>query len=105
MILLWGKKASNAEFFNQATVLLKLIAPVPLLIALNVLNVAELLLEKKYLAYFIAGVLVLLVAILFVVFMYLGLPIKVAGYYPVIVEGSCLLIYFLILKGLKSAKQ
>ncbi len=104
MILLWGKKASNAEFFNQATVLLKLIAPVPLLIALNVLNVAELLLEKKYLAYFIAGVLVLLVAILFVVFMYLGLPIKVAGYYPVIVEGSCLLIYFLILKGLKSAK-
>ena len=66
---------------------------------------AELLLEKKYLAYFIAGVLVLLVAILFVVFMYLGLPIKVAGYYPVLVEGSCLLIYFLILKGLKSAKQ
>ena len=84
--------------------MLKLIAPVPLLIALNVLNVAELLLEKKYFAYFIAGVLVLLVAILFIVFMYLGLPINVAGYYPVIVEGSCLLIYFLILKGLKSAK-
>ncbi|MEN9698031.1 MAG: hypothetical protein RLZ56_1452 [Bacteroidota bacterium] len=105
MILLWGKKQNNAEFFNQATVLLKLIAPVPLLIALNVLNVAELLLDKKYLAYFIAGVLVLLVAILFVVFMYLGLPMKVAGYYPAIIEGSCLLIYFLILKGLKHAKN
>ena len=85
--------------------LLKLIAPVPLLIALNVLNVAELLLEKKYFSYFIAGILVLLVAILFVVFMYLGLPIKVAGYYPIIVEGSCLLIYFLILKGLNNGKQ
>ncbi len=104
-ILLWGKKTANEDFFNQATVLLKLIAPVPLLIALNVLNVAELLLEKKYFSYFIAGILVLLVAILFVVFMYLGLPIKVAGYYPIIVEGSCLLIYFLILKGLNNGKQ
>jgi len=104
-ILLWGKKAANLDFFNQATTLLKLIAPVPLLIALNVLNVTELILEKKYLAYFIAGLLVLLVAILFVLFMYLGLPIKVAGYYPIIIEGSCLLIYFLILKGLKNAKN
>ena len=104
-ILLWGKKTANADFFNQATILLKLIAPVPLLIALNVLNVTELILEKKYLAYFIAGLLVLLVAILFVVFMYLGLPIKVAGYYPIIIEGSCLLIYFLIIKGLKNAKN
>jgi O-antigen/teichoic acid export membrane protein len=105
IVLLWGKKASNADFFNQATILLKLIAPVPLLIALNVLNVAELLIEKKYIAYFIAGVLVLLVAILFVLFMNLGLPTNVAGYYPAIIEGSCLLIYFLILKGLKHAKS
>jgi O-antigen/teichoic acid export membrane protein len=104
-ILLWGKKSTSDAYFNQATALLKLIAPVPLLIALNVLNVTELILEKKYLAYFIAGLLVLLVAILFIVFMYLGLPIKVAGYYPIIIEGSCLLIYFLILKGLKSAKN
>jgi O-antigen/teichoic acid export membrane protein len=104
-VLLWGKKTANADFFNQATILLKLIAPVPLLIALNVLNVTELILEKKYLAYFIAGLLVLLVAILFVVFMYLGLPLKVAGYYPIIIEGSCLLIYFLIIKGLKNAKN
>jgi O-antigen/teichoic acid export membrane protein len=104
-ILLWGKQTANTDFFNQATILLKLIAPVPLLIALNVLNVTELILEKKYLAYFIAGLLVLLVAILFVVFMYLGLPINVAGYYPIIVEGSCLLIYFLILKGLKNGRH
>jgi O-antigen/teichoic acid export membrane protein len=104
-ILLWGKKSATEDFFNQATALLKLIAPVPLLIALNVLNVTELILEKKYFAYFIAGLLVLFVAILFVVFMYLGLPIKVAGYYPIIIEGSCLLIYFLILKGLRNAKN
>jgi hypothetical protein len=104
-ILLWGKKTANQEFFSLATSLLKLIAPVPLLIALNVLNVTELILEKKYFAYFIAGLLVLLVAILFVVFMYLGLPINVAGYYPIIIEGSCLLIYFLILKGLNNAKN
>jgi len=104
-VLLWGKKNTNIDFFNQASILLKLIAPVPLLIALNVLNVTEMLLEKKYLAYFIAGILVLLVAILFVVFMYLGLPINVAGYYPMIIEGSCLLIYFLILKGLNNGKS
>jgi O-antigen/teichoic acid export membrane protein len=104
-VLLWGKKSATEDFFNQATALLKLVAPVPLLIALNVLNVTELLLEKKYLAYFIAGILVLLVAILFVVFMYLGLPINVAGYYPMIIEGSCLLIYFLILKGLNNGKS
>jgi len=104
-ILLWGKKAVNPDFFNQATILLKLIAPVPLLIALNVLNVTELILEKEYLAYFIAGLLVLLVAFLFVAFMYLGLPIQVAGYYPIFIEGSCLLIYFLILKGLRNAKN
>jgi peptidoglycan biosynthesis protein MviN/MurJ (putative lipid II flippase) len=104
-ILLWGKHNTNAAFFEQTTHLLQLIAPVPLLIALNVLNVTELILEKKYLAYFIAGVLVLLVAVLFVVFMHLGLPIKVAGYYPIIIELSCLLIYFLILKGLKHGKN
>ncbi|MEN9702360.1 MAG: hypothetical protein RIR55_1702, partial [Bacteroidota bacterium] len=39
------------------------------------------------------------------VFMYLGLPINVAGYYPMIIEGSCLLIYFLILKGLNNGKS
>lgn len=104
-ILLGGKGAANAAFYQTATNLLQLIAPVPLLIALNVLNVTELLLEKKYLAYFIAGLLVMLVAMLFVVFMYLGLPIKAAGYYPIIIEGSCLLIYFLILKGLKHGKS
>jgi len=105
MVLLWGKKNTDAQFFHQASLLLKLISPVPLLIALNVLNVTELLLEKKYLAYFIAGILVLFVASLFILFIRLGLPISLAGYYPVLMEGSCLLIYFLILKGIKSGNR
>jgi O-antigen/teichoic acid export membrane protein len=101
-ILLLGKSNVDPAFMMEATRLLKLIAIVPLLIALNVLNVAELILDKKFKSYFGAGLIVLLVAALFILFLYLGLPNYTLGYYPMLIEGACLVIYFLIIQSNRS---
>jgi O-antigen/teichoic acid export membrane protein len=101
-LLLLGKSNVDSAFMMEATRLLKLIAVVPLLIALNVLNVAELILDKKFKSYFGAGLIVLLVAVLFILFLYLGLPNYTLGYYPMIIEGACLVIYFLIIQSNRS---
>jgi O-antigen/teichoic acid export membrane protein len=101
-LLLLGKSNVDETFMMEATRLLKLIAVVPLLIALNVLNVAELILDKKFKSYFGAGLIVLLVAVLFILFLYLGLPNYTLGYYPMIIEGACLVIYFLIIQSNRS---
>ncbi len=101
-LLLLGKSNVDAAFMIEATRLLQLIAVVPLLIALNVLNVAELILDKKFKAYFGAGLIVLLIAALFILFLYLGLPNYTLGYYPMIIEGACLVIYFLIIQSNRS---
>lgn len=101
-ILLLGKSNADASFMTEATRLLQLIAVVPLLIALNVLNVAELILDKKFKAYFGAGLIVLFIAGLFILFLYLGLPNYTLGYYPMIIEGACLIIYFLIIQSNRS---
>jgi O-antigen/teichoic acid export membrane protein len=101
-ILLLGKSNVDPAFMLEATRLLKLITPVPLLIALNVLNVAELILDKKFKSYFGAGLIVLLIAALFILFLYLGLPNYTLGYYPMIIEGACLVIYFLIIQSNRS---
>ena len=101
-ILLLGKSNVDAAFMMEASRLLQLIAVVPLLIALNVLNVAELILDKKFKSYFGAGLIVLLIAVLFILFLYLGLPNYTLGYYPMIIEGACLVIYFLIIQSNRS---
>jgi O-antigen/teichoic acid export membrane protein len=101
-LLLLGKSNVDAAFMVEATRLLQLIAVVPLLIALNVLNVAELILDKKFKSYFGAGLIVLLIAVLFILFLYLGLPNYTLGYYPMIIEGACLVIYFLIIQSNRS---
>ena len=101
-ILLLGKSNVDAAFMMEATRLLKLIAVVPLLIALNVLNVAELILNKKFKSYFAAGLIVLMVAFLFILFLYLGLPKYTLGYYPMMIEGACLVIYYLIIQSNRS---
>lgn len=101
-ILLLGKSNVDAAFRLEAARLLQLIALVPLLIALNVLNVAELILDKKFKAYFGAGLIVLFIAALFILFLYLGLPNYTLGYYPMIIEGACLIIYFLIIQSNRS---
>jgi len=101
-LLLLGKSNVDPAFMLEATRLLKLIALVPLLIALNVFNVAELILDKKFKSYFGAGLIVLLIAGLFILFLYLGLPSYTLGYYPMIIEGACLVIYFLIIQSNRS---
>ncbi len=101
-LLLLGKSNVDPSFMLEATRLLKLIALVPLLIALNVFNVAELILDKKFKSYFGAGLIVLLIAALFILFLYLGLPKYTLGYYPMIIEGACLVIYFLIIQSNRS---
>jgi O-antigen/teichoic acid export membrane protein len=101
-LLLLGKSNVDAAFMLEATRLLKLIALVPLLIALNVFNVAELILDKKFKSYFGAGLIVLLITVLFILFLYLGLPNYTLGYYPMIIEGACLVIYFLIIQSNRS---
>jgi O-antigen/teichoic acid export membrane protein len=101
-LLLLGKSNVDPAFMLEATRLLKLIALVPLLIALNVFNVAELILDKKFKSYFGAGLIVLLIAGLFILFLYLGLPNYTLGYYPMIIEGACLVIYFLIIQSNRS---
>jgi O-antigen/teichoic acid export membrane protein len=101
-LLLLGKSNVDPAFMLEATRLLKLIAVVPLLIALNVFNVAELILDKKFKSYFGAGLIVLLIAALFILFLYLGLPNDTLGYYPMIIEGACLVIYFLIIQSNRS---
>ena len=101
-ILLLGKSNVDTAFMIEAIRLLQLIAIVPLLIALNVLNVAELILDQKFKSYFGAGLIVLFIAALFILFLYLGLPNYTLGYYPMIIEGACLIIYFLIIQSNRS---
>jgi len=101
-LLLLGKSNVDPAFMLEATRLLKLIAVVPLLIALNVFNVAELILDKKFKSYFGAGLIVLLIAVMFILFLYLGLPNYTLGFYPMIIEGACLVIYFLIIQSNRS---
>lgn len=102
-ILLLGKNNQGA-FFNEAVYLMKVISAVPLLIALNVLNVAELILEKKFLAYFIAGLFILLVSFTCIEAFKWGLPTKFAAYYPIVIEGTCLITYMVIVKKIRNEK-
>ena len=103
-ILLFGKN-KNQVFFNQTSELIKLISFVPLLISLNVLNVAELILEKKFIAYFSAGIAILFISLFCVDALKLGIPNQYAGYYPLLIEASCLIIYYLIVQKLRSEKR
>jgi O-antigen/teichoic acid export membrane protein len=103
-ILFLGKN-NNQLFFTEATQLVKIISPVPLLIALNVLNVSELILEKKFLTYLGAGLFVLLISLLSIDALKLGLPAKYAGYYPIVIEGACLLIYTFIVQKIRNERS
>jgi O-antigen/teichoic acid export membrane protein len=104
-ILLLGKHEANLDFITQVRSLLQLISIVPLLIALNVLNVAEIFLEKKYIAYFGAGVFILLVSLLCIDCFQLGLDAKYVGFYPMVIEGVALLTSFFIVQKIRFAKN
>lgn len=103
-ILLFGKK-ENTLFINQTIELLRLISPVPLLIALNVLNVLELFLEKRYTAYFGTGLVILFIAIICLVGLKLGMPQFYAGFYPLLIEGASFFITFVIVNKVRNDKK
>jgi len=105
IILLLGKHETNTAFIVEVTKLLQLISIVPMLIALNVLNVAEIFLEKKYISYFGAGVIVLFVSLLSIDSLQLGLDPKYVGYYPMLIEGVALVTSYFILQRIRFAKN
>jgi len=104
-LLLIGKHDNNLDFFTQVQQLIKLISIVPMLIALNVLNVTEIFLEKKYTAYFGAGVFILFISLLSIDAFQLGLDPKYVGYYPMIIEAVALATSFFIVQRIRFAKS
>lgn len=101
-ILLLGKTGSPM-FLTETARLLHWISPVPFLIAMNVLNVAELILEKQFVAYFGAGILVLIVSFLAIDALYVGVSPAWAGFYPILIESACLLIYGVIIRKVRAS--
>jgi hypothetical protein len=81
---------------------MQFISPVPFFIAMNVLNVAELILEKQFVAYFGAGVVVLIVSLLAIDALYVGVSPAWAGFYPLLIESACLLIYGVIIRKVRA---
>ena len=104
-ILLMGKHDNNLAFFIQVQELIQKISIVPLLIALNVLNVTEIFLEKKCTSYFGAGVFILFISILSIDAFQLGLPPTYVGYYPMIIEAVALATSFFIVQRIRLAKK
>lgn len=104
-ILMMGNKKNDLHFFVEAAKLIKIISVVPFLIALNVFNVAEIFLENKYGAYFGSGVLLLFISLLYIDALKLGLSASYAGYYPILIEGSALIISYLVVQKIRNAKN
>jgi hypothetical protein len=104
-ILLMGKHDNNLAFFMQVEQLIQYISIVPMLIALNVLNVTEIFLEKKYTSYFGAGVFILFVSLLSIDAFQLGLDAKYVGYYPMVIEAVALATSFFIVQRIRFAKN
>jgi len=103
-ILLLGKQ-KDAPFFIQTATLIKAISMVPLLMAINLLNVAETFLEKKYTLHFKGGLILLLITILSIALLNYSLPYYMAGYYPMIIEGTSLIISLFIVQQIRNAQQ
>lgn len=104
-LLLMGKHENNLTFFIQVQQLIKYISLVPLLIALNVLNVTEIFLEKKYASYFGAGVFILFISLLSIDAFQLGLNPKYVGFYPMVIEAVALATSFFIVQRIRFAKN
>jgi O-antigen/teichoic acid export membrane protein len=100
-LLLLGKTGTPA-FLAETARLMQFISPVPFFIAMNVLNVAELILEKQFVAYFGAGVVVLIISLLAIDALYVGVSPAWAGFYPLLIESACLLIYVVIVRKVRA---
>ena len=102
-LYLLGGKEKSAEFIALSGQLLRMISLVPLLIALNALNIMELLMENRFNDYLMAGVIVLLFSASGAVFTHLGLKPEYLGFYPFYIEMVSLLIYlFFVLRNRKN---
>ncbi len=87
---------------NECTIVfVQLFSLVPLFLALNANNVIDLLLANQYKSMFYISLLVLLTTfILSILLTYLNESISL-GWYPVLMEGTCLLIYTTFISKLK----
>lgn len=102
-LYLLGGKERSTEFITLSGQLLKMISLVPLLIALNALNIMELLMENRFNDYLLAGLIVLLFSASGAVFTHLGLQPRYLGFYPFYIETVSLLIYlFFVLRNRKN---
>ena len=102
-LFLLGGKEKSAEFIALSGQLLRMISLVPLLIALNALNIMELLMENRFKDYLLAGIIVLLFSASGAVFTHLGLKTTFLGFYPLYIESVSLLIYlFFVLRNRKN---
>jgi O-antigen/teichoic acid export membrane protein len=102
-LFLFGGKEKTAEFISLAGKLLQMISLVPLLIALNALNIMELLMENRFNDYLLAGLIVLLFSASGAGFTHLGLQPRYLGFYPFYIETVSLLIYlFFVLRNRKN---
>lgn len=102
-LYLLGGKEKSEEFIALSGQLLRMISLVPLLIALNALNIMELLMENRFNDYLMAGVIVLLFSASGAVFTHLGLKTEYLGFYPFYIEMVSLLIYlFFVLRNRKN---
>jgi O-antigen/teichoic acid export membrane protein len=102
-LFLLGGKEKSAEFIALSGQLLRMISLVPLLIALNALNIMELLMENRFNDYLLAGIIVLLFSASGAVFTHLGLKTAYLGFYPFYIESVSLLIYlFFVLRNRKN---
>lgn len=84
---------------NELSVyLLRIMSIAPLLIALNAMNLLELLIRDMYRSVFYISLIILFISILTgLIFVYTGKDLF-AGLYPVVVEAFCLMLYVLYLK-------
>ena len=101
-LFLLGKTGAPAFLFESSRII-QLISPVPFFIAMNMLNVTELILERQFVAYFVAGIVVLIVSLLAIDALYLGISSVWVGFYPLLIESACLLIYGLIIRKVRAS--
>jgi hypothetical protein len=102
-LFLLGGKENSAVFIALSGQLLRMISLVPLLIALNALNIMELLMENRFNDYLMAGMIVLLFSASGAVLTHLGLQQRYLGFYPFYIEAVSLLIYlFFVLRNRKN---
>ena len=103
-LLLFGKNREH-DFFEQTSDLIRAISFVPLLISLNLLNVAEIFLEKKYTLHFKGGLFLLIITGLSIITIKNFLPFYWAGFYPLLIEGAALLTSLFIVQQIRHAKH